>query len=91
MSPQGTAALFGVVTFALLAAAYMLIMHLALGWPLIPETSRLQGTVMLAWYALAGLYARAVGQHASRGATLGQAWQAALGDIGRGAKGLLFR
>jgi hypothetical protein len=90
-SAPAVAALYGVVTFALLAGIYLAFVHLALGWPVVPEVSRLQGMVAVAWYFLAGLFARAVGQHASRGATLGQAWRGALSDLGRDAKGLIFK
>jgi hypothetical protein len=90
-SSQATAALYGVISFAILAAIYIGFVHFALGWPAIPETNRLQGTIMLGWYVIAGIFARNVGQHAARGATLGQAWRAALGDMGRGARKLIER
>ncbi|MSP60934.1 MAG: hypothetical protein EXR72_11430 [Myxococcales bacterium] len=91
MSPQSIAALYGVATFAILAGWYSAAMHLAFGWPLIPQASRFQGTLMLAWYVVAGLFARAVGQHGAKGATLGEAWRAGLSDLGRGARSLVMR
>jgi hypothetical protein len=91
VSPQGTAALYGVVTFAILGAIFMVTLHYTVGWPFIPEGNRAHGTVLLAWYALCAFFARAVGQHGARGATLGQAWRAALGDVGRAAKGLAIK
>jgi hypothetical protein len=94
VSSAGVAALYGVVTFALLALALMAALHAALGWPLVPTSdpsSRLHGMVLVAWFCVAALFARAVGQHGARGATLGQAWRAAVGDMGRGLRGLVMR
>jgi hypothetical protein len=91
MSPQGVAALYGVVTFALLAGAWMAAVHWLFGWPFIPDVSRLQGTLTLAWYAIAGFYSRAVGAHGARGATLGQAWGEGLGDIRKAVRSVIFR
>lgn len=91
MSPRGAAALYGVVTFALLAALYMGSVHFLFGWPYVPELSRWQGTLMLGWYAISGFYARAVGAHGAHGATLGQAWIAGGEDVGRAAQSIIFR
>jgi hypothetical protein len=91
MSPQGVAALYGVATFALCAGAYIALVHFALGWPAVPDVSRAQGMLMLGWYVVAGLFARNAGRRAGQGATIGQAWAGALGDLGRSIKGLVTR
>lgn len=91
MSPRGIAALYGVVTFGLLAALYMVFVHLCFGWPYIPDVSRWQGSLMLGFYALAGYFSRVVGVHGARGATLGQAWEAGAGDVLRAIQSVIFR
>ncbi len=91
MSGPGVAALYGVTTFALLAAAWMAAGHFLLGWPVVPDASRAQGTLMLGWYALAGYFARAVGGHGARGATLAEAWRGGLSDVGKAMASLFLR
>lgn len=91
MSHPGVAALYGVATFALLAGAYIVVVHFALGWPAVPDASRAQGMLMLAWYVVAGVFARHAGRRGGDGATIGQAWSGALSDLGRSIKGLVTR
>jgi hypothetical protein len=89
---RSDAALYGVVTFAVLALAFMATLHLVLGWPMVPSpTGRMHGSLLLGWYVVAGLFARAVGAHGARGASLTQAWLAGLEDIGRTVKGWFIR
>ena len=91
MSPQATAAIYGVVTFALLWAAFVLGANLLVGWPYVPQGNRLHGALLIAWLAGSAWFARAVGQHAARGAGLGGAWRAAVRDLGRAIKGTFVR
>ena len=91
MSTSGVAALYGVVTFAVLAVGGMMGLHLALGWPLLPTENRTQGMLLVGWYAVSGIFARHVGAHGAKGATLGAAWRAGAVDVGRGFVGLFTR
>jgi len=90
VNPQSVAAAYSVGTFALLAAVYFIVVHFVFGLPYLPSYMySIHGLTMLVWWLVAGLYARAVGNHGRRGATIGQALRAAFGDLGRGApKGL---
>ncbi len=91
MSPQGTAALYGVITFVALAAAFMAAGHFLAGWPYFPQGNRTHGMLLIAWYAAAAWFARAAGGHGARGATLGQAWRAGARDLGGAIKKTFMR
>ena len=88
MSNPATGSFYSVVTFVLLAGAFVWGANLLWGWPF-PSENRAQMTVMVMVFAAAGGYAVLVGRH--RDVTYSEALRRGLQDVGRFIKGKVMR
>ena len=85
---QATGSFYSVVTFVLLAGAFVWGMNVLLGWPF-PSENRAQMTVTVAVFLAVGGYAMLVGRHRDVGYS--EALRRGLIDMGRFIKGKVMR
>jgi hypothetical protein len=80
---------YSVGTFVVLAGAFVLGTSALLGWEPVPSDNRLQATVMLLWYGIAGWYSSYVGRH--RDVDYPEALRRGVIDLGRAIKGAVMK
>jgi hypothetical protein len=88
MSTPATGSLYSVMTFVVLAGAFLGGTHLLWGWEL-PSQDRLETTVSLVFLLAAGGYAMLVGRH--RDVSYLEALRRGGIDVGRKIKGMVLR
>jgi hypothetical protein len=88
LSSPAVGSFYSVVTFVVLAGAFVLGTQAAFGWSF-PSENRGQMMLTIAWFVAAGLYAMKVGRH--RDQTFGEALRRGAIDVGRAIKGMVMR
>jgi hypothetical protein len=88
MSSPATGSLYGVMTFAILAGAFVGITWIAFSWSF-PSEERLPSAVMVIWFVAAGGYSMLVGRH--RDVQYLEALRRGAIDAGRAIKRVVMR
>ena len=87
-SSPASGSLYSILTFALIAGAYVSLVRALFGWDF-PTTDRGQSTIMIIVFIAGAFYAMLVGRH--RDVTYTEALRRGGIDLGRKIKGMVLR